>query len=191
MPFILCIVIAGLAHSSAVLFLIVYPLRKVSLYNNKCFLLSATVLVIAATPFLEALNVFNFDIIGLLNEGSASNLFILISTILAFIFVLFTYKPDGSKNNNLLFNLSFIAFLMAILGFRVTLGYRVLIYFGFFLALLVSNVVVQNKWSGNKVLFRLVIPIVILYMLTGIPASVFPYHFVWEQNVYIDPDTKK
>ena len=189
--YLLCVGVAGLAHSSAVLFLFAYPLRKICLYEKKRLLVGITFLVIGATPFLEFLNVFNFDIIGLLNEGSASNLFILVSTILAFMFVVVTFKPDGSMQNNLLFNLSFIAFLFAILGFRVTLGYRVLIYFGFFLSLLVSNVVVQNRWHVNKVLSRLLIPMVVMYMLTGIPASVSPYHFVWEHNVRIDPETKK
>lgn len=191
LPFLLCIILASLAHSSAFLFIIAYPLKFINLYKKKLLLVGVTVLVIAATPFLEILNSFNFDISGMLNEGSSSNLFILLTTILAFLFILINYRPDGDKNNNLLFNLSFVAFLMAILGFRVTLGYRMLIYFGIYIALLISNVVVQKHWSVNNVSTALVLPMIFIYIMTGIPSSVTPYHFVWEQNVYIDVDTKK
>lgn len=189
--FFACIAAATLAHSTAFMFIIAYPLRKINLFKKRALLVTATFLVIAFTPFLEILNTFNPEISEMLNTGSSSNLFILLTTILAFLFVYFNYAYVDDKHNNLLFNLSFVAFLMAILGFRVTLGYRALIYFGFFVSLLVCNTVSQNKWSLNKAITNLILPMVFIYVLTGVPASVSPYHFVWEQNVYIDPDTKK
>lgn len=191
LPYLLCIGLASLAHSSAFLFIIAYPMRFMNLYKKKILLVVITSLIIAATPFLEILNSFNFDISGMLNEGSSSNLFILLTTIIAFLFISVNYRPDGDKSNNLLFNLSFVAFLMAILGFRVTLGYRMLIYFGIFIALLVGNVVVQKRWPVNKIIMFLIIPMIVMYIMTGIPSSVTPYHFVWEEKVYIDVDTKK
>lgn len=185
--FFLCIALATLAHSSALLFLMAYPLRNICLYEKKRVLLGAVVMAFLVMPFLQDLNLFSAE---RLNKGSASNLFILLTTIISFIFIYIKFNTQSNKNNNLLFNLSFVALLMAILGFKVTLGYRVLIYFGFFISMLVSNVVYSNRWLVQRVFFQLLLPMALIYILTGIPASVDKYYFFWEQNVFIDPDKK-
>lgn len=183
-PFVLTVLLACSMHSSAIVFLIAYPVYHIRLKRN------ARLISIFIIPIFYVFKEPLFDIFaGLLlgdpsetyGEGS-STLFLVFSLIYVFC-VLFS---DYSKKQNGYMNLFLLACCCQAFGQVHNLAMRITYYFMMALIILLPSVLEKAKMSsGERILLSmLIMGAFVAFGLYSIYSSVwsmaFPYHFFWE-----------
>lgn len=184
LPFVLTILLAFSIHSSAIVFLIAYPVYHMQLGRNARFV---SVFII---PVVYMLREQLFDIFaGLLlgdpsetyGEGS-STLFLVFSLIYVFCIIF----SDYSKKQNGYMNLFLLACCTQAFGQVHNLAMRITYYFMTTLVILLPSVLKKVKMSsGERVLSStLIMGAFVAFGLYSIYVSTwsmaYPYHFFWE-----------
>lgn len=181
-PFLIIVIIAFTFHSSAIIFLISYPLYHFKVSKSQR-ILSCVCLIpvyIFKTPLFLILSKIFKDDISLDNNG-AITLFILF--VLVYVFC--TIYNDESKMQNGLLNLFYVACLCQAFGGLYSVAIRVGYYFMISLILLLPNLLRTMCDSKEKVYYNLVIPSAFftfgLYSIYHSSWSMaYPYNWFWE-----------
>lgn len=180
----ICVLLASIFHFSAILCLFFYPFRNFVFYNKGYKLIFAIIITLVSSLYIpDVANIVFSDKTGYLDQTEKiGNLFSLITSVLVFGFVHFRIqKIHVTKEVNTLYNVTLVFFLLSILSFRLELAFREAMYFGFIIPILIP-------YLTNKVSLRVIFMVMVaLYILTGVPISVNPYQFNWNEK-YIEKE---
>ena len=183
LKFIIVVVIASMFHMSAILCLLIYPIKNFIFYNKSYKLVLVFIITFVSTLFMpDFVNLVFSDKSGYFTETkSLGNLFSFITSVLVFVYVhVRIQKVHVTKEINLLYNLALGFFILSMLSFKVELAFRAAMYFGFFVPILITYIT-ETKYLIRQV----VLMVLLLYMATGVPSSVDPYQFYWNEK-YIE-----
>lgn len=180
--------LASLFHFSALIFLALYPLSKLS-FNKRVGLWSLAVIVLAI-PFLRLIIQFITQVIlgglrsGDTDKGGAYTLFI--AYIIIYLFTL-SLKEDSRYNN-------FLKILMLLAVAGQSLGVistehltRIAFYFSVFFILSIPQILdkyIEKRLSRVSILLlSLLLFAFFWYVSKDGYLNVVPYSFFWESNV--------
>lgn len=190
-PYVLCVILAVLFHTSAFVLIFMYPL-----YHTR--ITKKWLLVVA--PVLAFVFVFNREIFSVLTiilsrftnyEGEVSSTGAFTMIILFFIFSVFAFLiPDDDKLDSETIGLrNFLLFSLLIQMFAplYNTAMRMNYYYIIFIPLLMPKIIRyrSEKWSQIAILGRhvMVAFFLVYFFFTaarGRSLNVFPYHFFWE-----------
>lgn len=186
------IILAGLIHQSAFLFLAVWILSKFKLTKNRFYCLVGGT-VILGVPLINVLNRlmvnnerYNIGILNGSSSGSGKGLFGVIYALIIFIFLIIYYliydfENDNSFSRNLMYILLIITFLN-IANIKYPFLGRIRYVFEPFLILIIPEIIKKLKLSEYRLVIYILIEIlgfIAIYKL--IPNNPFygvvPYSF--------------
>lgn len=188
LPHYLLVYLATLFHSSAVIFVIAYPLCNYAKISKKAYCYIFTVFIIclfslkSIVIWLLPMIFENDTYLNYIDEdaGMAYNLAILI--FLFFIFTFFNRKPT---QNDLNFQkLVFCAMMCQCLGLISPVAPRVGFYFFVYIALALPNTVYSIRAMNIRNLAGISLSLFMIYFFfskyTNGYLNVIPYSFVWD-----------
>ena len=186
-PFIFLVLLASAFHSSALVFLIAYPLYQIKI-SNKTALVS-----IGLLPLIWLIKYPLFAVLSKLftnnavpDNNGAVTLFIVFSLI--YVFCVLCGNRDNAQTNGLT-NLFFVACAVQAMGGMYSTVIRVGYYFIIYLILLLPAVLfdIKKRMNGRQyIVIRILIYICfIIYGLYTIRnggwAETYPYSFFWRR----------
>ena len=181
-PFVAIVLVASTFHSSAIIFLISYPLYylKISKYQR---ILSCAVLIfvyIFKRPLFAILSKL-FKDNAIIDDNGAVVLFV----VFVVIYIFCTIYNDESELQSGFLNLFYIACLCQAFGGLYGIALRVGYYFMITLVVLLPNLLKTMPKSKEKMYFNIFIPIAFfsfgLYSIYNSSWSMaYPYHWFWE-----------
>jgi hypothetical protein len=182
--FIFLVAIATLFHSSAIIFLLVYPFAQKKL--GYMHLIIAGVVLVAFLGFQGQVrsliaSVFEDSYLGGYADQDATLSFAgFIIQVLMFAFSLLYYPNVVKKHENakILYNLSFIGMLFQLFTALIAEMFRVSMYFSFFNVLLIPLAIQSEPSKSMRQILTVMIGVIfVVYMFrAGVPA----YEFFWE-----------
>lgn len=190
-PFIICVVVAMLFHTSAFMLLFMYPLFHARI--TKKWLL-------VVVPVLGVIFVFNKEIFSFLNliisritrfDGEITSTGSFTMLLLFIIFTVFAFLvPDETKLDKetiALRNFLLLTLVIQMFAPLHNLAMRMNYYYSIFIPLLLPKIVESRSsaWSQVAVFGRhvMVVFFLIYFFINangGGNLNVFPYHFFWE-----------
>lgn len=196
--FCVFIVLASLFHTSAIIFLILLPLKKINKNVNVLFivipfsiigyLLGKNILSVSVNIISEYTKYMDSSYIG--SSYITAGLY----TLTSFIFLLFgltvpsklaiesEYKND--INYNLLKWIIGVGTIFSAISIKVAVFSRVYIYFGFFSILWLSNSIHLLNKKNNLIIWKFIIYLFTMLYVIVISKfnwyGVFPYNFFWD-----------
>lgn len=179
--FLLCVLFASAFHLSAIICLIIYPLRNIILYDKSYKLILVVLITLVFSVFVPRLAGMVFSSrIGYFDESEhLGNLFSFVTSFLIFGYVHIRIKHiQVTSEINTLYNIALLFFLFSILSFKIELAFREAMYFGFMVPMLITYL--TDRRSLNNVIVVLMLSI---YSITGVPISVDPYQFYWKEQM--------
>lgn len=184
-PFLITVLIAGLYHQTSLVFLAIYPIatKRLGVYH----LIFAAVAFIIFYSFQDWLLNFLGDVLKddrfkSYTGGEASQLTMAgfaIQTV-CLIFALYYYKELTSKDETaiILYNLSFVGWVIQIFSSFIAEFFRVSMYFSIFNIILVANAASMEKDKRSRSILQMVVAIIfILYMIKD--GKIY-YEFFWQ-----------
>lgn len=183
--FILLVLIASLFHKSALVFFVVVFLKRPKL--NNFFIIALLAAICLALSFVLPDIDFDEDLAYtgyLQKEAKLANLYSLLITVLAFVYINVLINAKNVKFNsklNLLYNISLFAFLISMMGLRLSIAYRIAMYFGQFMPVLMANLI-GNFRNKTNIAIGTAIVLLIIYIVAGVPVGL-EYKFYWEDSI--------
>lgn len=184
-PFIITVLIASLYHQTSLVFLMIYPIatKRIGIYH----IVFAAVAFIVFYAFQDWLLNFLGDVLQddrfkSYTGGEASQLTMAgfaIQTV-CLIFALYYYKELTSKDETaiILYNLSFVGWVIQIFSSFIAEFFRVSMYFSIFNIILVANAASMEKDKRSRSILQMVVAIIfILYMIKD--GKIY-YEFFWQ-----------
>lgn len=181
--FVLIVLLASLFHSSALFFIVAYPMYTIRLYRwNKLF-----PLLVVGIAFVFRTRLFTFfaymfrDNVNIYSNGSTTLLIVFVGV---FYFVSM-FLDDEDKVSEGLNSIFLLACIFQCFGEVNNLVMRIGYYFMLSAVITVPNTIMQLKNENNfRLLFPLVQAIFTLYGLYAIAnstwAMAYPYMFFWQ-----------
>lgn len=188
--FIGMVIVAGLFHSTALIFLIAYPICNYIKpgYKNYFFIFIAFILGKHMTDIL--LKIFSVIPVfsryaysiekGFYNTTSTPSVWGLIITLLILVVSFYFYKKSKKEDNNIniLINLSTLGSIIYCFSSSIAEFYRVALYFSVFNILLLPNAL--NLYENNKTRKLITIVSMIMFILyffvrTTFNTNIYPY----------------
>lgn len=184
--YLISVAFASLFHLSALVMLPAYWLCKKMSFR-------AVILLFISFPiFFLSYDFFSSIIFKIIPsyqlysdyETGSSNAFIIIQMIfLIFVFIAYKYNKNWSKVELVSFNFSLISFFLYILSYKNIMFFRVAVYFGMYLIILVPAVLNNVKKNSSKVIFYIVcifLGIVnLVYHLYQNVSGILPYKIIF------------
>lgn len=188
--FIVYVLLASCFHSTAIIFLIAYPLVKLKFgWKQIGVILGALgIAFIARNQILQIFSlVFNEGRFQNYTTGDSTTIGLipfLINTVVLIVSYIF-YKMQKEKDDeiNILLNLSAISSVLLTLTVLIGEAYRIAMFFGIFNILLLPNILQREKKMENKyIIYIATYGIFILYFLffSLNNAAIVPYKFFWQ-----------
>lgn len=187
--FLFLVLIASMFHSSALIFIIAYPISKLN--RIKPLLIGSTFFIIVNfitnNMFIKLL--VNIPVIskyagylqGVKNlDGKI--LFILQIAILIFVLIYKDKIIKASKMNIMYINMLIIGIVFSFLGFSFPNMFRIGYYFNIFMIILLPNAIRLLSDNNLKIIINyiLIVVITIQYWVLGAGAGVDNYVFFWD-----------
>ena len=182
--FVLLVFLATLFHTSAIIFLLIYPIarRKLGWLQVGIFAFAVvlfigfegTVRATIATMFEDSyLSGYATKEIGLSISG-----FIIQAVIFAFSVFYYKDAVKRYRNINALYNLSFAGLLFQLFSMMIAEMFRVSMYFSVFNIVLLTKAVNCERDFKIRIAEKIILPIIFLiyFFRSGIPA----YRFFWQ-----------
>ena len=187
--FVLNVLLAWLFHSSAIIFLIAYPLYNVEISGWKQV---ASVLAIPGVYVLKGplFSVFSkiFKDDASMHETGAGTLFIIFFIIYTGVLVINSYnKTKPNKMLNLFYMACICQAFSGVYGMAIRAGYYFMIYLAIALPNEVYNLKSKNGNVGRQEFilgYMFVFAVFVIYGIHAITTATWaqanPYHFFWE-----------
>lgn len=189
-PFLGLVLLASMFHSSALVFLIVYPMYSIPVNKNliRSIVLGSLSLIVL-TPVLY--NVVIKRILTFMNrkyeisDFSWNNIFLLILMVVAYILIFEKRRSYNSSDyDDVLTLLVVLSFPVQVLAFYLSTFSRVSMHYMLpFSAGIIPNIIENNKADRRswRFIFFILLGVYYMYFLNGDPYSIVPYHSVWEK----------
>lgn len=191
--FVLAVLFASAFHSSAVIFLIAYPLYYVKFNNvtKLIFVMALPVIYLLREPlFVIFSQLFKDD--AEIESTGAITLFIVFSLI--YLFLIF-FADDSDRQQNGLVNLFYMACVCQAFGGVYNTAIRVGYYFMVSLVIALPNTIVSmekrgiSKRNEYQISYMILLFVFVVYGLSALSKSngswamTNPYHFFWESII--------
>lgn len=186
--FVLVVLFASAFHSSAIIFLIAYPLYYVKFNNvtKLIFVMALPVIYLLREPlFVIFSQLFKND--AEIESTGAITLFIVFSLI--YLFLIF-FADDSDRQQNGLVNLFYMACVCQAFGGVYNTAIRVGYYFMVSLIIVLPNTIMSMKERGiskkneYQISYMILLFVFVVYGLSALSdrswAMTNPYHFFWE-----------
>ncbi len=181
--FILIVLLAYLFHNTALIFLLIYPIRNLKFGWFHVFFISACLVVslFFKSQFKEFIGeVFKDSYLGGYSDNDKSlNFSGIIIQLAIFVFSLFYYKNITAKNKDvlILYNCAFLGLSFQLFSIVVAEMFRVSMYFSIFNLILIPLAIVSEPKTRWQNIESILITVVLLaYILIG---RVPEYSFFW------------
>jgi hypothetical protein len=183
--FIICIGLASIFHTTAIIFSAAYPLYNIRLSIKHFFLIIPTIIItfiFRSKIYLLIYHLYN----GAEGQTEATNAY---TMLLVMIFVLVLSYVFGSNDKiNLDFNAyknyMIIAIFVQIFASQSSTIMRAGYYYYMFITLLIPEVIKNQRDGKAMILATYVLAVLLLYFFQintgGGYLNVSPYHFYWE-----------
>jgi hypothetical protein len=185
--FILCIILAMFFHTSAIVFLLAYPLFNLKINNKNLFfvIIPAAILVfcLRAQIFLFIYRLYEGKV-GFVEHTNAYTM------LLVMIFVWILSYIFGSKNNddlrfNAYKNYMLFAIFFQIFASQSNIVMRAGYYYYIFITLLIPDVIMHQKDKVTRMIVSVVLVFALIYFFQAVTSdgylNVCPYHFYWDR----------
>lgn len=185
-PFVITVIIAGLYHQTALVFLLIYPVanKRIGIYH----------VIIAAGAFIM-FYAFKNQLLSFLatvlqderyegyTGGEASQLTMsgfIIQTV-CFVFALYYYKDLTAKDKStlVLYNASFIGWVFQIFSSFIAEFFRISMYFSIFNIILIAKAASCEKDSRSRSILQMVVVIIFIVYYMVSKGEMF-YEFYWQ-----------
>ncbi len=187
-PFIITVLLASLFHSTALIFLIAYPISYLKInWKQVCIILF---ILLCSTLFKNFIFSFIFLIFdsghfyNYFKLGKSMSLVFFAINFLLYLFMLYLFnKHKNNQENQLFLNLQFLCVCFAALTPVLGEMIRISFYFGIFLCASLPNAIESSKYKENKKIYYLVLSTCfILYFLffTVYNSSLVPYVSIFD-----------
>lgn len=185
--FLICVFIATTIHTSAIFFIVVYPLSKLKL--NKYFYLLYFIALIFLARFAQPLilwvmNNFGYsDLSNRLDSGSGVGMLVLLIIILAGS-LLFKRQTDAYiENFDLYIKILLVGIMLNVLALNFAMIGRAMLYFTIINILLIPNLIsaMQNRYNRIIVTSAVVITFLWFYIFVLLQVDaggIVPYIFM-------------
>lgn len=181
--FLLTISVAAIFHLTAVVFLLFYFMRRMTIYNNIGLTVILGLVTIVSPILVSSLLGGDNYYAQYIESKKGDNYFAIITNVIAFLFVFYNiHRIKVDKEMNILYNFSLVSFLLTLMTFRVSIAFRLAMYFGYFLPVIMSNLALL-KHKGRSSVGIIVACVFIIYIITGVPVGIDEYKFFWEINL--------
>lgn len=197
--FLLCLSLAISIHTTAVFFIILYPLYKKKITGIYIMLLSFSTIILfflsekiikfslGSTSYSKYLE----EIGGGLGNGSGEGMLVILIVVL--IFMLIFKKPlekVDSTNSNLWFNMLILAMFLNILALDLGIFERIMRYFMIALIIAIPNTIYSLKQKDIKLIGTVAVLILCSYYYFGVimtdyssSGGIIPYSFMWQKQI--------
>lgn len=180
LKFIFCIILATLFHTSAIVFLPIYFIRKIKITKLKIvfFAIIAILIFIFKSQIFLIINSFFYDnyAISYTNSG---NWMILCIMILVICYLFYKAVIRNNKNNQKLYVITTIGCMCMLFSSIVSDTLRIANYFYIFIILLVPEVLncLKNNTTRNiLIIFSIIVSAgIYIYLLSIDSYSIVPY----------------
>lgn len=185
LKFLICIILATTFHTSAVIFIIAYPLYFIRFkLKHYLFIVPFFILIylLKAKIFLFIYKLYS----GETGEIVSTNAFTMLIVMLSILVLsnLFGNKNQQDLRFNAYKNYLLIAICIQIFASESNIAMRSGYYFYIFVTLLIPEVISYQRDLKIKLLATIILVIALLYFFevnTGNGyLNVYPYHFYWE-----------
>ena len=182
--FLILVILATLFHTSAFVFLLVYPIvdKKIGI-GHAIIALTAVIVFVGFQGTVRSLIAFFFDdsyLGGYADRDNALTFTGFIIQVAIFVFCMIYYPNVRKryKNGDILYNLSFVGILFQLFSSMIAEMFRVSMYFSFFNVLLIPLAINCEPNKNIRQMVALIIGLVfVIYMFRGgIPT----YDFFWD-----------
>lgn len=194
--FMALVFLASTFHSSALLFLIFYPLSKRPC-NAKTVGISLLVAIFCIGLFPSFSNLMfklfptylsYSESVWFGNEVKLASIMKILVAVIVFLFSWFTWRNisrERQEENKLFVHASLIGLCIMLISVRATLLEREAIYFSFFNTILLPNMLVYHTVKIRAILILAIIILFSLYTIITVVYrpdwyGVIPYTFFWE-----------
>ncbi|WP_239745302.1 EpsG family protein [Mammaliicoccus sp. F-M27] len=182
--FIILVLLASLFHSTALVFLIAYPLvyMKLGIKHVVVLIIAFLINILFNTQIYSLLKnfIFNEQYEYYLNNKESLNYSGFLIQLSIFLFCLLFKKTSltNSPKNITFYNLIFIGLIFQLFATNIAVVFRISLYFSIFSIILFSNVISSFKDVYIKILVNIIV-IVILIMYLFISGYYEGYTFNW------------
>lgn len=171
--FIICVIVATLIHSTAIIFIIIYPIintkiNGISMTKRFALMIIAYVFGKLGLPFVYHFFHTDYSTFIIQNQGMAK--LIMLLCIIMFIQLLIVNIPFSKKEE---YDAAFISVYTQIVSLFFSLFTRMTQYFILFLVLVVPEVCEKKKNTLVNLIFVFIFTIMYFLMLDGM--SIVPY----------------
>ena len=195
--FCVCVLLASLFHTSAIIFLILLPLKKINKKVNVVFI----VILCSIIGFLIGTNLLKIsvhilsDYAKYLDSSYIGSSYVTagLYSLTSFCFLIFGLKVPSSKmmdreskldnNYELLKWIIAVGTIISSISIKVALFSRIYIYFGFFSILWLSNSIHLLTKKSNMLMWKMIIYVFTMFYVIIISKydwyGIFPYSFFW------------
>lgn len=184
-PFVITVIIAGLYHQTALVFLLIYPIsnKRIGIYHI-IIALAAFIIFYAFKGWLLNFlaEVLNDERYQGYTGGEASQLTMsgfVIQTV-CFIFALYYYKDltEKDKSSLALYNASFIGWVFQIFSSFIAEFFRISMYFSIFNIILVAKAASCEKDPRSRGIVQMVV--IIIFLIYMLRKGEMNYEFFWQ-----------
>lgn len=188
MLFALTVVVASFFHSSAIVFLVAYPLYYINFANigRMISLLILPILFVLRGPIFAILSKIFTDN-AVVEETGAGTLFIVF--VLIYVFLILVNKVDDERQNGLI-NLCYAACICQAFGGIYNTALRVGYYFIIYMVVAIPNALEALKGSGRMYRtyqFLVELAFIVIFVVYGLNSiqngswsRTFPYIWFWK-----------
>lgn len=183
--FILCVALAMSFHTTAIIFVVAYPLYYLRLRLIHIYLIVLVfilVFIYRSEIFLLIYHLYK----GIAGEAESTNAYTML-TVMVIVMVLayaFGSKDKQDLNFNAYKNYMLVAILVQIFASQSNVIMRAGYYYYLFITLLIPEIINNQKDIGIRISAVIILIVVLLYffqMTTGNGyLNVSPYYFYWE-----------
>lgn len=182
--FLILLILATLFHTSAFVFLLVYPIvdKKIGI-GHAIIALTAVIIFVGFQGTVRSLIAFFFDDSYLGGYADRENAltftgFIIQVAIFVFCMIYYPNVRKRYKNGDILYNLSFVGILFQLFSSMIAEMFRVSMYFSFFNVLLIPLAI--STEPNKKMRWFLTTAILIIFFLNMFKNGVPVYEFFWQ-----------
>lgn len=183
--FIIAVVVAASLHSTAIVFLAVYPIvnskiSSISTFKKIMIMIASFVFARFGLPIAFRLFHTNYSADAIAGQGFVKLLTYIV--IIAGISVLYSSKSDtmeDKSNYKRLYDTAYMSIYMQIIALSFSLFTRISQYFVFYIALVVPYIFLNDKKRIYFVLYAAMCSMLFFYMLPGM--DIVPYVSIFKK----------
>jgi hypothetical protein len=184
--FLLCVILAMLFHTSAIIFLIAYPLYYIRIrFHHFMFLIPLMMLIfILKTEIFLLIYYLYKGVAGTVEITNAYTMLIVMIVVLALAYI-FGDKDKNNLNFNAYKNYMLMAIIVQIFASQSSIIMRAGFYYYIFITLLIPEVIKNQRDAKVRMVTVTILILALIYFFQKTTGdgylNVSPYYFYWQR----------